>query len=302
MFIALSFIGKLPKYIIYCIFQIRIFFKGEVYLIINDLNSEYLNKITKYNIKIIKYEDVISHELNEVISKNYHKFKIEYGLKGREELFIRSIERFFLLHNLMKNNNLIHCLFLELDNLIYYNPEDLLVEFEKFELCYMFDNYDRCSSGLMFVRDFKSLEGFLKYNIDFINNSNEFLNEMTTLYRYYILNKDKVQILPTYIYDEKYPSITFENFGKYCSLFDALSIGSYLLGVDPYHTNGTVITGLKGIGGLIDYTNDNIIWKFNEIDGLRIPYFVKGNIYIKINNLHVHSKLLENGLSKSFSE
>ena len=302
MFIALSFVGKLPKYIIYSIFQIRIFFSGPIYLIINDLNSEYINNIIKYNINIIKYEDVISNEFNEAVSKNYNKFKIEYGLTGREELFIRSIERFFLLHNLMKKNGLENCIFLELDNLIYENPELFIDEFNKFELCYMFDNYNRCSSGIMYVKNFMSLEGYLEFNIDFINNSNEFLDEMTTLYKYYVLNIDKVQILPTYIIDEKYPKVYSENFSKYSSLFDSSQIGVYLLGIDPYHTNGVVITGLKGIGGLIDITQDNIIWKTDEVDGLRIPYFVKDNIYIKINNLHVHSKMLENGLSKSFSE
>ena len=37
--VALSFVGKLPSYTIECIHQIRIYFKGEVYLIIDDLNS-----------------------------------------------------------------------------------------------------------------------------------------------------------------------------------------------------------------------------------------------------------------------
>ena len=52
----------------------------------------------------------------------------------------------------------------------------------------MFDNYNRCSSGIMYVKNFMSLEGYLEFNIDFINNSNEFLDEMTTLYKYYLLN------------------------------------------------------------------------------------------------------------------
>jgi hypothetical protein len=48
MFVALSFIGKLPSYIIESIHQIRIYFDKDIYLIINDIESPFIESLNKY--------------------------------------------------------------------------------------------------------------------------------------------------------------------------------------------------------------------------------------------------------------
>ena len=78
MIISLSFIGKLPSYTIECIHQIRIYFKGEVYLIIDDLNSEYINKLEKYRINIIPYDNVKSNKF--LLLPTYNQSQIANGL------------------------------------------------------------------------------------------------------------------------------------------------------------------------------------------------------------------------------
>jgi len=201
----------------------------------------------------------------------------------------------------MKEKDLTNCLFLELDNLIYDDPEKWIEGFSKNELCYMYDNNDRCSSGLMYVKEYKSLEIFLNYILDYINNSNEFLNEMTTLYRYYEMNSNNVEILPTYYNEESIPKMAIMNYDKYNSIFDALAIGCYLLGLDPYHTNGMITLGNKAEWCAIDYTKDIFEWKIDD-KGRRNPYIFDGNNWIKINNLHVHSKDLKSGLSLPIEE
>ena len=51
MFVVLSFIGTLPNYVVDCVHQIRCFFQGDIYLILNDLNSPFAKLcIEKYNI------------------------------------------------------------------------------------------------------------------------------------------------------------------------------------------------------------------------------------------------------------
>ena len=293
MFIALSFKGNLPSYIHQCVHQIKLFFDGDIYLITD-------NPPESIDAKIINYDSVSSKEFNEVLSRTYHKFCIVHGLSGREELFIRSLERFFLLQNLMKQENLTDCLFLEIDNLIYDNPENWLAEFSKNELCYMFDNFDRCSSGLMYVKQSSSLDGFLAYILDYMQNSNEFLNEMTCLYRYYENNKESVQILPTYWHEEHIPEMARMNYPLYKdSIFDALGMGIFLLGLDPFHTGGNVQTGMKGAWCAIDYTQQQFEWILDS-EGRKIPHVLNktSNTWIRINNLHVHSKQLQNGISR----
>jgi hypothetical protein len=298
MIICLAFIGKLPKYTIYNIHQIRCFYSGIIYLITNDLKSNYIEEIIKYNVIIIDYNLVIDNLFLETVEINRYKFCIVNDLIGREELFIRCFERFFVLNNLLKHNNLNDCLFLELDNLIYDDPKNWIEKFSKNELCYMYDNERRFSSGLMYVKNNKALEGFLDSILNFINYSNEFLTEMTVLSIYYENNKDKVEILPTYWKTQNIPAIAYENIDKYDSLFDALAIGCNLLGIDPIHTNGVIQTNLKAGWCAIDYTKQIFEWKIDE-NNLRRPYVWNGEKWLLVNNLHVHSKDLINGLSKT---
>ena len=302
MFIALSFVGTLPPYIVECIHQTRLFFKGDIYLIINDLQSEHLLKLEKYKINIIDYLTVEDINFTNIKQAFYSKFNIIHGLTGREELFIRSIERFFLLHNLMLQKNLSDCLFIELDNLIYDDPEKWLTSFSKKELSYMYDNDDRCSSGIMFVKTASSIENLLDYLLSFIVYHNELINEMTALFRYMNIENNKVQIIPTYWKKEGIPELAKQNFGDYeDSIFDSLSIGVYLLGMDPFHRKGKLEVGLRSWWGAIDYTQDKYEWREDEI-GRKIPYIFDGQKWLRINNLHVHSKDLKSGLSKSIEE
>ena len=296
MIISLSFIGKLPSYTIECIHQIRIYFKGEVYLIIDDLNSEFIQKLEKYRINIIPYYEVKSDMFLDVTKNNINKFVIVKGLIGREELFIRSFERFFLVYNLMKKDNLDNCLFLELDNLIYDNPEKWFKNFTK-NLAYMYDNEDRFASGIMLIKNSESLQNFLENIINFIETSNKFMTEMSVLSEYFLQNKNEIDILPTYWNDKNVKDIASENYDKFeKTLFDASSIGIYLLGLDPHHTNGSIVKYIKNPYAAIDYTNLKFEWKEDK-EGKR-PYVWDGEQWILINNLHVHSKDLLSGLSK----
>lgn len=297
MFIALSFVGKLPPYVVDCVYQIRLFFKGDIYIIINDLDSIYIQELNKYNIIIVEYLTVEDISFTNVKQAFYSKFHIIHELVGREELFIRSIERFFLLYNLMSQRNLTDCLFLELDNLIYDDPEKWLTSFKKVDLSYMYDNDDRCSSGIMFVKNHNSLQNLLSYLLTFIINHQDLINEMTALYRYMKLDNNKVQILPTYWKKDGIPEIASATFGDYGdSIFDSLSIGVFLLGLDPFHTKGKLEIGKRSWWGAIDYTQDKYEWKIDS-EGRKIPYIFNGDKWLRINNLHVHSKDLKSGLS-----
>jgi hypothetical protein len=297
MIICLSFIGTLPEYIIASIHQIRCYYNEEIYLITNDLNSVYLTKIEKYNINIIDYNNVICNIFIQTFNNNKQKFCYVENLIGHEELFMRAFERFFILQNLLKQLNKNDCLFLELDNLIYDDPHNWIDNFSKNELCYMYDNENRFSSGLMYIKNAEALEGFLNCCLDFINNSNNFLTEMTTLSIYYEKNKNKVGILPTYWNDPKVPPIAYLNYNKYNdSIFDALAIGCYLFGMHPYHTNGVIVKHMKAIWCKIDYTDQLFEWIIDE-KGRKRPYIWNGEKWLLINVLHIHSKDLIGGLS-----
>ncbi len=296
MIVVYAFIGKLPSYCIETVHQLRIFYSGEVYFIVSDYESEHITVLeSKYNTKIIRYDAVVDNKFLSTVASAEHKFYHMPTLHGREDLFIRAFERFYVLSNFMGRKHT-DVFFLELDNLIYDNPEKWLNSFRTKEMAYMFDNYQRYSSGICYIKNNQILEGFLVECTNFIETATSFMTEMTVLYKFYEQNKLDVQILPTHWMDRIYPPQTYENFDLYDSIFDALSMGIYICGIDLCHSNGTLETKRKNPWGLIDYTKYTYVWVTHENYG-KIPYVRYADKLIRINNLHVHSKDLKSHLS-----
>ena len=190
---------------------------------------------------------------------------------------------------------------MEVENLIYDDPLTWLEQFSKNELCYMYDNTDRCSSGIMYVKQATSLEKLLDYYLHYINNSNEFMNEMTCLYRYFQMNTNEIQLLPIYWKNTTSSELVYKNDFYNDSIFDAAAIGIYLLGEEPFHNNGRIITGKQNPHSAINYTKEQFIWKTDE-QNRKKPYIWNGRKWLLINNLHVHSKDLNSGLSCALSK
>jgi hypothetical protein len=297
MNIVYAFIGKLPSYSIETVYQTRLFFNGPIYFITNDYDSPLITVLeSKYNVNVVRYDSVIHNEFNEVIQVAYSKFCIINELKGREKLFIYAFERFFILQNLMIQRNLTDVFFMELDNLIYDDPYKWLNGFQKSEMAYMFDNYDRGASGICYIKSGNMLIDFCNFCIMYILTHTGFLEEMGALYSFWINNKNRVKFLPVHWPDSSKPPEVQDNFEDYSSMFDAASLGIFLGGMDPHHTNGVVTLGLKGKWSLLDYTQYKYKWEKDEL-GRKIPYIFSGDIWYRINNLHIHSKELKACLS-----
>jgi hypothetical protein len=294
MNIVYAFIGPLPSYTIDTIHQLRLFYDGPAFLILNDYNNPSLSVLENtYHVTIIKYDDVYHHEFNTVVNLCYNKFCIVNSLKGREKLFIYSFERFFVLYNLMCEYKLENVFFVELDNLIYDDPRKWLPSFQQKGLAFMFDNYNRGASGVCYIKDTKSFETLLHYFTEFILYDTGFISEMDALYKFWQKHSADVQLLPIHWPTDTYPIETYSNFEAYNNtVFDAASMGIYLGGMDPHHTKGVIVKGLKGQWSLIDYTGYTFEWRLDK-QGRKIPYVSDGAHWYKINNLHIHSKDLK---------
>ena len=196
----------------------------------------------------------------------------------------------------MKQYDIKNVFFMELDNLIYDVPSKWLDSFSKKDFAFMFDNHNRCSSGICYIKNMYSLELFCNYALGFISNTNEFISEMLCLFKFYESNKESVQLLPIHWTDSKYPIECHGTFGLYNSLFDAAAIGIFLGGVDPYHVELSrlykQILGNKSIWSIIDYTVYSYKWEV-DYNGRKIPFIFNGSEWLRINNLHIHSKILK---------
>jgi hypothetical protein len=315
MIIAYCFIGPLPSYAIDTVYQTRLFTKMDIYFIINDYDSPIAKELEqKYNVIIIRYDTVKDNIFNDIIEEHWHKFTIINELKGREKIFIYSYERFFCLKNLMIQNGLTNVFFMELDNLIYEDPIKWIQAFETKDIAFMFDDNKRCASGICYIKNIQIINVFTDYCIKYIelNKPGEVLfTEMHTLFGFIELDNmlvknkpdyiQKCQLLPTHwtTYNEKIPFETYQNYDLYNkSIFDSSGIGIYLGGYDPYHTQGIITTGVKNVYCIIDYTIYNIKWVSDDMNR-DIPYIFNDvtNEWIRINNLHIHSKDLKTHLS-----
>ena len=120
---------------------------------------------------------------------------------------------------------------------------------------------------------------------------------MRANYYFYKENKDFFDFLPIHWIDETKPSISWENYELYDSIFDAAAIGVFLFGNDLIHTNGKLVKGKHNKWSKINYTKYKFIWEKDD-EGRKRPYVIHNGKNILINNLHIHSKQLHLALSK----
>jgi len=293
MIIAYCFIGKLPEYAVDTVHQARLFYYGPIYFIISDLESPYVKQLEAYHVTIVPYLSVIHSGFTECSTTYYSKFEIVPHLKDREKLFIYSFERFAVLYQTMIMYDLSNVFFLELDNLIYDNPLLWEEQFSVKDMAYMYDNVERCNSGICFIKNKEMLDTFVSHIIDFIGNSIKNITEMIALYEFWDKNRDRVQLLPTHWSDD---SLVSQEFNRYHSVFDSAAMGIILGGMDPYHTGGVIKKGLHWPHSVINYTEYTYEWRKDNI-GRNIPYVQYDDKWIRINNLHIHSKDVVSNLS-----
>ena len=298
MFILLTFVGKLPEYIIQCVQQIRLFCDNDIFLITDDLESPFLVPIRDV-IKLIPYQSVIDDRCTQLFNNNKAKFHYVKELFGREELFVRSLERFFLARNFLHKYKLSNCFFMEIDNLIYDDPNKWLSMFQRCPLAMMNHAPDHLATGVCYIRDQSALERFLSFVEEFINSShNEFISEMLLFYKYKELGYNDIQLLPIVFSNNVQNGIdvdTYKLFDDYGSVFDGAAWGTHFLGVESiYRFNPEFITSRY----LLQARNYQCKWDL--VDGLKKPFVFdeKRGKWVLINNLHVHSKNLLGGLSK----
>jgi hypothetical protein len=303
MNLAYAFIGPLPSYSVDTVEQARKFFHGPIYFIVSDYQSQYIPILeSKYYVNIVRYDSVIDNDFNTLIKETYSKFAIVDRLYGREKLFIYSFERFYILHSLMRQRGLIDVFFLELDNLIYDDPIKWLSSFQKKDMAYMYEQHDRCSSGICYIKNASILQEFMQSSSNYIRTDTGFIHEMGALFHFWESAKDKVQFLPTHwspehaVVARSVPVETYENYEVYKTLFDGAGLGIFIGGMDPYHTGGR-IEKWKHRPCLydIDYTKYTYEWRKDE-EGRNIPYVFTGVEWIRINNLHIHSKDLRDNM------
>ena len=283
---VISFIGQLPPYLVDCIKQLRLFFKGDIYLIYSDISSDMLHILTTFNVIFVQYDEVKSDLFDETFAQT--DFMVVENIPERKFLFHRSYERLFLLYNLMKLYNLSNVWFMECDIMMYVDPTQFLEVLSTKPYAYCYHNNDHCSLAIMYARDSDSLRDLLHFFIH--HRDNGLMTEMRTLHSYLLLHPDD------FLFPQIYPCNAHVKFHQYYDtfkyMFDGAALGQYNFGVEKIHTDNIIIQRAP------DKIELNLnTWLYGDLewhthDGLLLPYFKSPRGLIPVANLHIHSKNL----------
>jgi len=187
-------------------------------------------------------------------------------------------KRLFLLNEYLKQQQLKHVIHIENDVLLY---SDMNYELDE-KIYIVMDETNRCIPGIVYIPNHTLFDKL-------INHYDYSKNDMENLAIFYHRNRDIVATFPI-IDNSVHPCIYNEEFERFHSIFDGAAIGQYLGGVDPRNIPGDT-TGFVNETCIVKYNDYQFQWiKKGEH---YVPHILIQNNWIMVNNLHLHSKRLD---------
>ena len=189
-------------------------------------------------------------------------------------------KRMFILNAYMKQHRIKNVIHLENDVLLY---SDMNYKFDE-KMYVTMDSKNRCIPGIMYIPNY---ELFNKL----IENYNYSKNDMENLGVFYNNNRHVVNAFPIIDNSNSVEKNMYnEHFERFNSIFDGAAMGQYLGGVDPRNTPGDT-RGFVNETCVIKY--DKYKFKWLKKGTHYLPHIEINDAMIPINNLHIHSKKLE---------
>lgn len=293
---------SLPSYLEYSITNARLFNpEAAIYLVANKI------ALTKKNspsyLMTNKIDNIYCEDLPE---SNFHNnFIINSPLDNnfREGFWKKASERLFYLEECVKKYDLKNVFHLENDVMLYTNLDEMISTFELYpNMAAVFDNDNRCIPSFIYINNSKALTDM----ISFISlNAKNGLNDMESIALYknkfgrnYIDNLPI--IMPEYLQEYSLKStaghttlnsfLYCNNINNFKSIFDAAALGQFLGGIDP--RNDISVPGFINESCLFNSSYLSYKWELDQL-GRRVPYAIFKEKKYRINNLHIHSKKLE---------
>jgi hypothetical protein len=215
---------------------------------------------------------------SEKINIEYFNQKSKLSKSFRNGFWNNASKRLFLIYEYMKTNNIKEVIHLENDVLLYSDMNYNLDE----KIYLTMDAKKRCIPGIIYIPKYELLNNLIE---NYIFEQNDMIN----LSAFFNNNIDIVKTFPIIDYSVE-KSMYNENYQNFKSIFDGAAIGQYLGGVDPRNISGDT-TGFVNETCEIKY--DKYKFKWLKKGEYYFPYIEINNNMIPINNLHIHSKNLE---------
>lgn len=293
--------NSIPPYAYVALEQARLFNEDATICLIT--NQEAL-RVSSYDFTAHRITTVACESLPETAVHAYFKKHSRLDPRGRDGFWRKATERFFYLHEYIASQDLKNVVHLEYDNMLYANIDqmaDILANYKGMGAVFDCDN--RCIPSFVYSANQEAIAHFVQFVAQHTHKNH---NDMAILALYrQAFSTDVIDNLPLIMpeYAEEYPLVSttgqrtndparyWRNIDQFESIFDGAAFGQYLGGIDP--RNGVSKPGFINETCLFNPSLLTIEWRVDE-KGRNVPFAIcKGNAY-RINNLHIHSKFLEN--------
>ncbi len=300
MNLILFHIGReLPQYLKYGFRQIRLFNPDITIYFITDKKWLKNSVFTKYGIITVDKDEFHSDKID------HFEPLLDYS---REHFWTITASRLIYIENFLKAYNLTDVYHFENDILLYYPLEK---HHQKFLDLYKSmaitpGGADRCMTGFMFIKNWEVLAQMTEFFIQELKEhgrlglrevyKTDMIHEMSLMKGYAnVKGQEHLRFLPILPFGPH-----AYNYEEFNSVFDPASWGQYVGGIPGGEGPGAKPPDLYISQVLIANPDYTVIWEENE-DARKVPYFKYNNnwrdCYIKINNLHIHSKNLHDYIS-----
>jgi hypothetical protein len=237
---------------------------------------EFFHKVADYpQVELVDCKELLSEEVlfyynHSMLDRNF-----------RDGFWLYCSLRLFYVYEYIKRNNLTNVIHIENDNLVYIDLELLRDKFVLEKVYVTCDSETRVIPGIIYIPNEEVLYNILKnYNI----GKNDMENLGSSVIREYI---EELPIINGA--GSKYN----KNYEKFGCIFDGAAMGQYLYGIDPRNKSGNT-RGFINETCVVKYNMYNFVWK--RENGLVCPYLLVEDECVKIINLHIHSKELQDVL------
>ena len=292
--------NKLPSYLSTAIQQARLFNDCDIVVVAN-------RSALKTSRLELEKQRVIFVACEDLPRSARHKQFLEVSTLDavtRHGFWRAAKERFFYLEELMTTYSIENVVHLENDNMLYVDVKELMPIFQtKYPgIGATFDSDDRCIAGLLYISGKESAMHLTSFLAE---PDSAGKNDMQAIADYRKAFGDNA-IKPLPIVHAEYasayplrseigsfvnrPDTVSMHVEDFHALFDAAAIGQYLGGTDLYCGQGRRV-GFVNEACVFNPAHLTYEW-VKDARGRRVPFAVFNGQKLRINNLHIHCKLL----------
>ena len=230
---------------------------------------------------------------------NLAKMRITADHKYRNGIWLKSLERFFVIYQYMLTYDRSSILHAELDQLIFGAARfsELLENTKLSGLFLPFHSESSAIASIVYINDILALKSL----IDFSQGDFKYANEMVLIAEWAKQNPNLIFQLPTAATllqsrsDSYLPSVKLLSATELGGVVDAAQLGQWVAGIDPKHLTLSV----KPLTLFVDSPTEFLLSR-EQLQTLRfvqsetgVVHVISdsGSINIPLYNLHIHSKI-----------